>query len=448
MPVVDLGYRPRKWQKECHAQRKRFSVYVLHRRAGKTELGIMELVDAALKFQRTLGMFVYIAPELKQGKTNVWDRLKLRLKPLIAVGAVQLNESETSVRFTHNDAKIRVFGGADPDALRGFHLDGIIIDEVAQAKPELWEEVIRPALADRGGWAIFIGTPKGLNLFSKLYFEADGKSDWHRAVYTCYDTEALPPDEIENIRLTSADDVFAREMLCDFSAAGDDQLMSLQEIEDAARRQYKPGEMDYAPVILGVDPARFGDDRSVILRRQGLQAFDPQVFHGIDNMQLAAKVAQAITDCKPDAVFVDVGNGSGVIDRLRQLGHDVIEINFGGKSSTPLYVNKRAEMWFTLRDWIREGGAIPAIQALKQDLAAPTYKYDVQNRLQLESKDEIKKRGLPSPDIGDALALTFAHPVAKKRLFPRSDARATQYNPLTEFDTFHTRTSRDYDPLA
>ena len=447
MTVVNLRYEPRDWQKECHRNRARFRVFALHRRAGKTELGAMELIDAALKFRQDLGLFFYITPELKQAKTVAWLRLKKRVEPLRIAGAITINESELSVTFHHNQAVIRLYGADNPDAMRGVRLDGAVIDEVAQIKPEVWDEILRPALADRRGWAIFIGTPHGVNLFSRLFYEAKTLPDWHSARFTCYDTDALPEVEVETMRAQMTETAFAREMLCDFTAAGDNQVVSLTEAEDASRRAYLPGEMDYAPVILGVDPARFGDDRSVIIRRQGLVMFDPIVFSGIDNMQLAASVVNEIDKHKPDAVFIDAGNGGGVIDRCRQLGFDVTEVNFGGKASDDKHANKRSEMWFEMRDWLRAGGAIPNLPALKQDLGAPTYKFNPRNQLLLEPKDEIKKRGLPSPDLADALALTFASPVVKRKPFG-NQKRAIDYNPMAEFDSFHKSSSQEYDPLS
>jgi hypothetical protein len=159
-------------------------------------------------------------------------------------------------------------------------------------------------------------------------------------------------------------------------------------------------------------------------------------------------VAHVIDSWQPDAVFIDVGNGSGVIDRLRQLGHDVQEINFGSRSSTGTHANKRTEMWFAMRDWINQGGAIPNDVSLKQDLGAPVYWYDNANRLMLEPKDDIKARGLPSPDLGDALALTFAMPVGKRIPRPAGGAaRPLDYDPLRQVDGFLTSKPRDYDPL-
>lgn len=437
--AIRFGYPMRKWQRECAAGAagKRFVVLVLHRRAGKTEIALKKLLDAATKNTLDLPFYAYVAPLLKQAKIIAWSRLKQMVAPLIPHGLAEISESDLYVRLTHNGAVIRIFGADDPDRLRGVRLDGAVIDEVAQTKAEVWEEIIQPALADRMGWAWFIGTPKGINLFSNLYFAAQGKAEWFTARYTVYDTEALDPREIERMRQTMSETTFAREFLCDFSAAADDQLLSLTDVETAARRTYGERDITHAPRILGVDPARFGDDRSVIFPRQGRVAMPPQVYRGIDNMVLAGRVAAEIERWSPDAVFIDAGAGAGVIDRLRQLGHSVIEINFGGKPIDTRYVNKRAEMWHEMADWLRAGGSIPNENALKLELATPTYKYDANNRIVLESKDDIKKR-LPdagSPDLADALALTFAQPVA-----PRS--------PFAGVPGYKSKSSKEFDPYA
>lgn len=411
---IGLGYFPRDWQRECHRQRKRFTVLALHRRAGKTELAIMELLDHALLFKQDLGLFFYVAPYLKQAKAIAWARLKSRIEPLRRHGAVEINEGDLSVTFKHNGAVVRIFGADNPDAMRGVRLDGVVIDEVAQIKPETWTDILQPALSDRKGWALFIGTPSGVNLFSELYFKAATLSDWHSGRYTVYDTNSIDPEEVQRLRRDMSETSFAREYLCDFSAAGDDQLISLSDVEIAAQRVIMPDQIRLAPRILGVDPARFGDDRSVLFPRQGLACMEPMIYRGLDNMELAAKVAAKITEWRPEAVFIDAGQGSGVIDRLRQLNIDVIEVPFGGKATDPRFLNKRAEMWFEIREWIKLGGAIPNRVDMKQDLAAPKFWYDAAGRIQLEPKDDIKKRGLPSPDLGDALALTFAYPVAPR----------------------------------
>ena len=439
-PLIKLDYTPRTWQRECHIKKQRFSVYALHRRSGKTELAIMELIDKAMKTDKELAMFVYIAPFLRQAKAIAWARLKQKIEPLRRTSVIDINEGELSVRFKHNGAIIRLFGGDNPDALRGMRLDGCVIDEVAQIKNELWSDIVQPALSDRLGWSLFIGTPQGINLFSELYYKAVNEQGWTASRYTVFDTDSLHPDEVTRLKRDMSETSFAREYLCDFSAQGDDQLIALADTEDAAKRIYQQDHVRLFPIILGIDPARFGDDRSVVFRRQGKQAFKPVVYRGIDNMELASRVANLIEEHKPDAVFCDAGAGSGVIDRLRQLSYDVIEIPFGGKAMKPdQYINRRTEMWWLMKQWIEEGGAIPNDVALKQELATPIYWYDNVGRRVLEGKDQIKKRlqGAGSPDLADALALTFALPVAKKvaeDIYIKRRKEATQkadYDPYT-----------------
>lgn len=418
-PLIKLEYTPRLWQRESHIKQARFKVLALHRRSGKTELAIMELIDKAVKCEKELAMFVYVAPFLRQAKAIAWARLKQKIEPLRRTSVIDINEGELSVRFKHNGAIIRLFGGDNPDAMRGLRLDGIVLDEVSQLKNELWTDIVQPALSDRLGWAIFIGTPSGINLFSELYYKAIEEDGWTASRYTVFDTDSLHPDEVTRLKRDMSETSFAREYLCDFSAQGDDQLIALADTEDAAKRTYQQDHVKLSPVVLGIDPARFGDDRSVVFRRQGKQAFKPVVYRGIDNMELAARVANLIEEHNPDAVFCDAGAGSGVIDRLRQLSYDVIEIPFGGKAMKPeQFINRRSEMWWLMKQWIEEGGAIPNDIALKQELATPIYWYDNVGRRVLESKDQIKKRlqGAGSPDLADALALTFALPVAKKEM--------------------------------
>ena len=148
-------------------------------------------------------------------------------------------------------------------------------------------------------------------------------------------------------------------------------------------------------------------------------------------MTFASLIAQEIVEWEPDAVFVDAGRGEGVIDRLRQLGHSAQEINFGGRPINARYANKRSEMWDLLREWLDHGGVIPNSPELKGELAAPTYSFDASGRMVLEPKEKVKARGLRSPDLADALALTFAAPVAPSRRRgeePVMEFAATKYD--------------------
>jgi len=316
--------------------------------------------------------------------------------------------------------------------------DGVVIDEVANITPDFWNDIIQPALSDRKGWALFIGTPAGINLFSELFYRASSLPDWYATRYTVHDTDALDPVEVSRLERDMPETAFAREYLCDFSAAGSDQLISMSDVEAASKLVYRDGDVIEFPLVVGVDPARFGDDRSVIVVRQGLRMEKPMIHHGVDNMQLAGLVAQVIDDRDPDAVFIDVGGGAGVIDRLRQLDYYIVEVPFGGKANQPnLFVNRRAEMWWQVKEWLGNGGSIPNDTALKAELSTPTYWFDAVGKRCLESKDEIKKRlqGGGSPDIADALALTFAYPVAKqlpREVREKIDPRQKDYDPYED----------------
>lgn len=204
-----------------------------------------------------------------------------------------------------------------------------------------------------------------------------------------------------------------------FPRAGSNQLIE-QDIVDAAFDKSMQLEMyKHAPRVLGVDVARFGDDQSVLVLRQGLACLKIRKFRGLDLMDYAGIVAKFIHEEGPETTFVDQGGlGAGVVDRLRQLGiRSVIGVDFGGTPiDKALYVNKRTEMWCLMRDWLRGGAAIPPDEELRTDLTGPEYGFTGdKGQMVLEKKKDMKKRGLSSPDCGDALALTFAAPVRPSR---------------------------------
>lgn len=414
---INLGFVPRPWQNESFEgmKGKRFGVEVVHRRGGKTVKAVMLLIDRALRFSGERGRYGYVAPELKQAKGIAWDYLK---HYALQIPGTEKNEAELWVEFA-NGARIRLYGADNPDSLRGLYFDGLVLDEPAQMKLEVWGEILQPTLADRKGWALFIGTPKGVNLFSDLYYKAQGNPDWYTGSWDCYQTNALDADEIQRIKNELTDAQFRQEMMCDFSASSEDVLIPLPIVQEAMKRHYEVKMLNGQPRILGVDVARQGDDRTVIFKRQGVASFEPKVMKQADSMAVAAAVAVIADDWQPDAIFVDGsgGYGAGVIDRLRQLGYDVIEVQFGGSADDARYMNKRSEMWFRMAEWVKGGGALPNSIPLLVDLSTPTYTHsNAQNKMALESKDAIKKRISVSPDMGDALALTFAYPVAPPEL--------------------------------
>jgi hypothetical protein len=185
---------------------------------------------------------------------------------------------------------------------------------------------------------------------------------------------------------------------------------------------------------MGLDVARFGDDRTVLVLRHAHKLSRIWQWSTLDLMQTASRVGVIVQREKPHAVFVDgVGVGGGVVDRMRQLGLKVIDVNGGARASNAKrYRNKRAEMWTRMRDWLRDVGEIPDDDELAIDLQTPNYGYDAQNRIQIEKKEEMKRRGLLSPDLADALALTFAEAVHHDRIdaVPQTIARQMGYNPL------------------
>ena len=418
---VQLPFEPRRHQRDAHGQRARFTVLVWHRRAGKTVFAILELLLAALDCKRERGRYAYVAPLLKQAKAVAWDYVKHYAR---CIPGVVVNESELAITLP-NGASVRLFGADNPDGMRGIYLDGAVLDEVAQMKGEVWGEIVRPAIADRGGWVLFIGTPKGVNLFSQLYYRAldaenGGDDQWHADLRRWDDTGALPLQEIEQARREMTESQFAQEFECDFNAAVENALIALPGVKAAMEREAAAGDYLFAPRVLGVDVARAGGDRCALFPRQGLAAFRPQAFvprnlvGAAVLMEVASRVAVAIDRWHPHATFLDsTGIGAGVADRLLQLGYQVVGVNFGSAAIDPRYENKRAEMWWSMADWIADGGCLPSMSELVAELTAPTYSYaNARNRRQLESKDDIKERIGLSPDLADALALTFAQPVA------------------------------------
>jgi hypothetical protein len=170
------------------------------------------------------------------------------------------------------------------------------------------------------------------------------------------------------------------------------------------------------PLIIGVDPARFGGDATAILRRRGRRVLGVERIRKADTMQVAGRIVLAIREERPARVFLDAGGlGAGIFDRLVELGYGsiVTGVQFGESAwRSERYVNRRAEMWDSVRQWLRLGGvSLGGDEVLAAELTGPQYSYDSLGRLKLESKDEMKSRGIASPDAADALALTFAAPV-------------------------------------
>lgn len=215
MQIV-IPYSPRPLQSRLHNEmtRKRWGVIVCHRRFGKTVWAINHILRAAFMCQLSNPRFAYMAPTYRQAKNVAWDYLKQFAG---AVPGVKFHETELRCDLP-NGARISLLGAENPDSLRGIYLDGCVMDEVADMPESVFPEVIRPALSDRGGWCIFVGTPKGQNMFYELYEQACSEDEWLAAVYRASETGILPPDELEAARRMMSPDQYAQEFECSWSA--------------------------------------------------------------------------------------------------------------------------------------------------------------------------------------------------------------------------------------
>lgn len=220
-----------------------------------------------------------------------------------------------------------------------------------------------------------------------------------------------------------------------FPPASFNALIGPEDVQAAIKRRYRDTELSLQPRILGVDVARYGDDSSIIFPRQGLQAFNPFQYRGINGTEGAEKCLYHWNDWSADACFIDNTGGFGAswIDNLVRLGKSPQGIAFSNSAIDEQYFNKRAEMAFLLVRWIKEGGAIPDIPELTQALIQTTYTFKG-SQLIIEPKDDIKVKLGYSPDHMDALMLTFAYPVEKSQsnnLFPQRSIHQIDYNPFS-----------------
>ena len=346
-----------------------------------------------------------------------------------------------SARSYAKDADAEAIGRA----LSGLHsqFPFVLLDETGDM----------PTAVGRAAQQIFTGSPKDALIAQAgnptsstgLLYESCGSGAWGVVTITA------DPDDPKRTPRVSVD--YAREVIAEhgrenpwvmatilglFPPTGFSSMLGLEEVEKAMARHYTASQYEAAPVALGVDVARQGDDESVIARRQGLVCWPLESMRIPDTVQVAARASMACDKWKADAVFVDGsgGYGAGVIDDLRRRNYAPIEVQFGGKASDPRYYDKRSEMLFMLAEWVRGGGALPPDDRLKGELIALRYVFQG-DRFRVVPKDVLKKELGRSPDRADALALTFAYPVAPTQ-------RATVYGRGETYD--NRRDDAPYTP--
>lgn len=330
------------------------------------------------------------------------------------------------------------------EAFAGLHNVGRIIilefDEASKIHDKVWE-VAEGALTDENTviiWIVYGNPTRNSGRFRECF-----RKFRHRWVQRQIDSRTVPGTNKKKIQQWLEDhgedsDFFKIRVRGQFPSQSAMQFISADDVDAARSRHLRPEQFNFAPKIIGVDPAWTGDDSLEIILRQGLYSKSLATLPRNDNdIEVANLIARLEDEHQADAVFVDAGYGTGIVSAGRTMGRAWQLVWFGGKATDPGYFNKRAEMWGGMKAWIKEGGAIdPKDEGLYQDLIGPETVPRLDGKILLESKQDMKERGLPSPNKGDALALTFAQPVVKK---DRSQRPGGGSAPLMD---------DDYDPFG
>lgn len=307
-----------------------------------------------------------------------------------------------------------------PEALQGVHSSNVLlVADEASGIPEAVFEAASGSMSGEHATTLLLGNPtKGSGFFYDTHHRLSGQ--WKTLRVSCEDSPRVSEAYIEQAKLRYGADsnAYRVRVLGEFPTADDDTIISLEVAQAAVERDVKASST--APVVWGIDVARFGDDKSALAKRKANELLEPiRVWSKLDTMQLtgAIKAEYDRTEGleKPVELLVDsIGVGAGVVDRLIELGLPARGVNVSevpGLSKS--YANLRAELWYKARDWLtgRES-RLPKDQDLIAELVTPRYKFTSAGKILVESKDDMKRRGLPSPDRADAFVLTFASDAA------------------------------------
>jgi len=340
-----------------------------------------------------------------------------------------------------SSAVARTASKDNPEALQGFHDEGLVfIIEEASGIPDIVFEVGLGSLSTAGAKMLMLGNPTRLSGF--FY-------DSHNRLRDRWQTLRVSSEDVPRAR-GHIEDIIARygkdsnayrvRVLGEFPRAEDDTVISLEMCERAIARRGAVARIETIAPVWGLDVARFGDDRTALAKRQANELIQPVVsWHGMDTMQTAGRVfaewRDTVPEMRPASILVDViGIGAGVVDRLRELGVPVRGINVGeAASANERYMRLRDELWFRGREWLTAGTAIiPKDDALIAELVEAHYEILSTGKIVVESKADMKERGVRSPDLADAFLLTFAGgdhriPAPKKRDPYRDGRRSGEY---------------------
>ncbi|RCL00930.1 MAG: hypothetical protein JSC189_001023 [Candidatus Tokpelaia sp. JSC189] len=308
------------------------------------------------------------------------------------------------------------------EAFAGLHNKGrmilLLFDEASNIDDKVWE-VAEGALSDEDTviiWLVFGNPTRNSGRFRECF-----RKYRHRWVIRHIDSRTVEGTNREHLQRSVEDhgedsDYVKVRIRGEFPSQSCMQFISLGDVDEARSRHLRAEQYQFAPVILGVDPAWTGEDTFEIMLRQGLYSKSLLSLARNDNdVHMAGVIARLEDEYSADAVFIDMGYGTGIKSAGDVMGRSWRLVSFGGKAIDPGYANKRAEMWGMMKRWLKEGGTIdPCDDILYQDLIAPEMAWRMDGKILLESKRDMKVRGQASPNKADALALSFAFPVGKK----------------------------------
>ena len=304
--------------------------------------------------------------------------------------------------------------------LSGLHSEYpfVLLDETGGMSPAIGRAAEQAMGNCRAGLIAQAGNP--ISKAGLLYESANaGRKDWSVITITADPDDPKRTPRVSKTWAQEQIDKHGRDnpwvmayILGLFPPSSFNSLLGSDDVEKCMGRGLAPDSYNFAAKVMGIDAARFGDDRWSICRRQGKMWFPPKALSGVRTEEVAAVAMKEYLEFQADAVFVDGtgGYGAGLIDALRLANVPVIEVQFGGNAMDNRYANIRAEMWFEMSKEVKGGAALPNLPELVKELTAPTYMF-TGGKFQLEAKEQIKSRLGFSPDIADGYALTFAQPV-------------------------------------
>lgn len=391
----------------------RFLTAVCHRRFGKTVAAAIWLIKMALKGRADFRGY-YIAPNQKQAKRVVWGYFRTFLKNFGKM--VRFNETELRIDFP-NGAQIYLVGSENVEALRGIYIDAAVMDEMASWTNASYAfyEVLYPAMQDRKGLALIIGTVKGLDMFFDFYNLGldDQFPEWNSVIYKASETGVFTPLEQKQMRLLmerKEPGAYDREMECDFFAKTSEVLITPEEYYQAMGRVLDPRATREHAMVYGYDPG-YTIDPASLCKRKGPQLFKPHEIKNKDSAFQAEFIFNEYKKDRPKYIYVDAGQGEGVITRLRNdyaLEHVVIPVWFNGKSPSASCTNKRSYMYREFKLWLATGSVPEDDRLLKEMTNQLLDRGDADNKIKLAPKNKIKDLIGRSPNSSDAAALTMS----------------------------------------